>query len=179
MGIFSKDSEMVEEFQKKIEIIDQRLHDFSKNDLEENELIEEQETSLSDSLVSDIGISTAEELIFPGALQPLLAKILAVSLPALGKKAFMTIALPNLVSTLAIGILFGAYHYQDYTKGEIIAATNIAIAGCLFGITKERYGLISAIIAHSKSNMLGTFVEYYRPSYLPPLLEKTEEIETK
>jgi hypothetical protein len=179
VGVFSPDQEMADRFWTLCAKTD-KLVDSG----EEDEASDTEDSSILSRIVSDVTVSTGEELLFRGGMQPILTKILSLGLPFLGKKALLGIAAPNLIATVAIGVLFGAAHYQDYTKGSLTAATSTALAGCLFGFTKERYGLLSAIVAHTTSNIFGTCVGEYAPSWIRYLqgtkgliAEKQERIE--
>lgn len=114
--------------------------------------------SLDVMVAMEVSGTAAEELTYRATLQPLVAKVLSTGLPLLRQRFCIGIPFPNLISAIAVACIFGAGHFQDYKQGGLIAATNIAIGGFLYGIAKERFGILSAIIAHSSCNLLGQYV---------------------
>lgn len=111
-------------------------------------------------------IPIGEELIFRGLLQPLCKTLIGRCFPYLIGSSALGLSGAALVSSLAIGMIFGALHYLNYKTNGWFPALVITIGGVAYGVAKERYGLICSIVAHSmKNNCVGLLDKYY-PAFL-------------
>lgn len=130
-----------------------------------------------DKMFSEIVIlyPAGEELVFRGVLQPFLANAINYCMPSSVAPAFLGISQANLVSAIAIGILFGSIHYFNYEKGGAQVATIASISGSIYGITKEVFGLSASITAHMVHNLfVGSLDKYF-----PEFLESKKEAEAR
>lgn len=99
--------------------------------------------------------SSFEEVVYRGGIQPLLAKVLAVSLPSLQRRFLMGIPMSNLTSILGTSIIFAMAHNASYREEERWPRlSQVFLSGAAYGVLKERYGLLCPIIAHVAHNYL-------------------------
>ncbi len=108
-----------------------------------------------------------EETVFRGILQPYLSGKLPLFFPKLKSiPSVMGIPLANLVSSVALGVIFGSIHYLNYTSGGIYVALIASISGSFYGLIKEKFGLASSISAHIIHNFMVGWLDKNYPTFL-------------
>lgn len=107
-----------------------------------------------------------EELVFRGLLQPFLTKCLLYSWPQLETPSLFGISQASLISSTAIGTIFGMMHYMNYQKGGEIIVGIGSVSGSFFGITRARFGLTTSISAHMIHNYLMGWLDKHYPAFL-------------
>lgn len=115
--------------------------------------------------VSCVLAPVIEELLFRGALQSLVKKVVAFCVPYFGKTTYAGLPISNLTSAIVAGSAFGVSHISNFKEGGWIPALSISVGGCVYGIAKEYFGLPCSITAHMIHNYLGSLVEDYYPEF--------------
>lgn len=117
-----------------------------------------------------------EEVAFRGLLQPLLTHGLTAYFPQLAASAFLGLSTAALISTVAIGVGFGALHIPNYERGGLVVGSFAAISGTFLGIIKEKFGLLASIGAHMTSNLGTGLLDKYAPALLESPRERTHRL---
>lgn len=115
---------------------------------------------------SVVGAPAAEEIAFRGFLQPMLSAGLVYCFPQLAAPALLGISQASLLSITAVGSIFGSLHSFNYEKGGDFPATMRSIAGSIYGIAAEKFGLIASVAAHMTSNLCTGLLNKYWPELL-------------
>ncbi len=116
-----------------------------------------------------------EEMVFRGLFQPMLSYGIASCFPQLAASTLLGISRASLLSAVTTAVGFGLCHYPDYEKGGAFPATMGAIAGAVFGIVREKFGLLASIAAHMTTNLSTGLLD----KYWPELLESSWERELR
>jgi len=107
-----------------------------------------------------------EEICLRGIMQPLLSFTIASYSPHLEAIGCVGISQATLISLVATANCFGVLHYPDYEKGAALPVTLACIAGAVFGLVREKFGLIAAIGAHMTSNLCSGLLDQCYPQFL-------------
>ena len=116
-----------------------------------------------------------EEVVFRGIMQPLLSVGISYCFPQLSTSAFLSISKASLLSATMTAAAFGMCHYPDYKKGAPFAVAMSTIAGSVFGVVRERFGILASISAHMMSNLSTGLLD----KHWPELLEFPKERELR
>jgi len=111
-----------------------------------------------------IAFPVCEELICRGMLQPIVSKALATLLPFSARSFCFGMPLANFTSAIAVGVYFGLEHASNFEEGGTVPLMEMCVWGGIFGIMKERFGIVCPIVAHMTSNFLAETLERYDPS---------------
>lgn len=118
----------------------------------------------------------AEEAIFRGVLQPVLAEGLIICIPKLAAPALLGIPIANVVSAVAIGVGFGSLHYFNYKQGGKHVAVIGSISGSFYGMVKECFGLPGSIAAHITHNFMTAWLDKHYPEILESESERKQRL---
>ena len=121
---------------------------------------------------SVIGCPIGEEVVFRGLLQKALTQGITFCFPQLQAPSPIGISKASLLSVVTIGVGFGLAHYPDYKKGGAFPSTMAAIAGIIYGVVREKFGLTSSIAAHMASNLSTGLLDKYWTTLLEMKWEK-------
>jgi membrane protease YdiL (CAAX protease family) len=106
-------------------------------------------------LFATIVAPVGEELVFRGAMQPLLTKAI-VSLAPAAAVAFLgtSLSIATSVAIAASAALFGFVHIFNEHEHSYIQAIVTAIQGVALGILAAQFGLAASIAAHMTTNTI-------------------------
>lgn len=107
-----------------------------------------------------------EEIVFRGLVQPMLTYGIAFCFPQLGAPALLGVSKAALLSLATTAAGFGLAHYRNYEKGGAFPAAMGTVAGVVFGIVREKFGLIASIAAHITANFNTGLLDKYWPEFL-------------
>lgn len=113
-----------------------------------------------------------EETLFRGLAQPALAYGLSFCFPQLAAPLLFGISKAALLSTIATAGAFGYVHLFAYEEGAGFSAAMTAVAGLVFGVVREKFGLIASIAAHATANLCTGLLDKYYPEFLEFSWEK-------
>jgi hypothetical protein len=106
-----------------------------------------------------------EECVLRGILQPLLKQSMLSCIPRLAIPILAGVSIAGMVSVVAIGILFGATHYFNYSSGGMPIACIVSVSGIFYGVLKERFSLVTTIGAHIVHNFGILWMDKYYPAF--------------
>lgn len=107
-----------------------------------------------------------EELVFRGALQPLLTNGLLLYMPQLTAPMLLGLPAANVISSAAVGTGFGIIHYFAYQSGGKYVALIISVSGIALGLLKVRFGIVAPISAHIVHNYMVGWLDKHYPAFL-------------
>lgn len=113
-----------------------------------------------------------EETLFRGLAQPALTYGLSFCFPQLAAPLVLGISTAALLSTAATAGAFGYVHLFAYEEGAGFSAAMTAVAGLVFGVVREKFGLIASIAAHATANLCTGLLDKYYPEFLEFSWEK-------
>lgn len=122
--------------------------------------------------VSVIAAPVIEEIVFRGLLQPVLAYGITCAFPQLATPIVLGVNSATLTSIAITSIGFGAGHYPNFSKGGVFPCVAAAVAGIVFGVARDRFGLIASIGAHMTANLCTGLLDKYWPELLEFPVEK-------
>lgn len=96
----------------------------------------------------------AEEGLFRGLVQPLLAKSIQILVPAAAAAFFGPFTVATAVSVLATSVFFGAVHYFNPHKDSHIQALSATVGGLVYGILAAQFGIGASMAAHIANNSI-------------------------
>jgi membrane protease YdiL (CAAX protease family) len=96
-----------------------------------------------------------EELVFRGAIQPLLTRAIVWLVPAATAAFFGTgLGIATTVSIVATAAIFGFIHTFNKHKNSHIQALVTGVQGIAFGVLAAQFGLGASIAAHMMVNTI-------------------------